>query len=265
VSAIIEWLRDPSLSGIDVDGPRRLEIHARMLARKRMLREVFQDFHALFHRLDRAWLSGEGARVELGAGVAPIRESFPDVLATDVVEGPNLDRVLNAQQMDLPDASVRAFFVQNAFHHFPEPDRFLAELERVLVPGGGAVVLEPYYGPAATFLFKRLFRTEGYDKAYPSWNTPATGPMNGANQALSYIVFVRDRAEFERRYPSLEIVHQECIGNYLKYILSGGLNFRQLLPDAMSPAVDFVQGCLRPLARVLSLHHAVVIRKKARA
>jgi SAM-dependent methyltransferase len=260
---LLEWLRDPSVRGVDVDAGDRLTQHARMLARKRMLREVFQEFHHLFHGLDRQWLSGEGQRVELGAGVAPMRDSYPDVVSTDVVPGPKLDRVLDAQAMDLPDRSVRVFFAQNCFHHFPDPDAFFAELERVLVPGGGVVMIEPYYGPAASFLFKRLFQTEGFDKAAPSWQTPVTGPMNGANQALSYLVFVRDRAEFERRHPQLEIVHQRPLGNYLKYLLSGGLNFRQLLPDFMTPVVGCVEACLAPLRRWLGLHHVVVLRRKA--
>ena len=37
---------------------------------------------------------------------------------------------------------------------------------------------------------------------------------------------------------------------------------RQLCPDAMSPLVDFIQWCLSPLNRWLSLHHVVVIRKE---
>jgi SAM-dependent methyltransferase len=261
---LLDWLRDPTVRGVDVDAGDRLTQHARMLQRKRMLREVFQEFHHLFHGLDRQWLSGEGQRVELGAGVAPMRDSYPDVVSTDVVPGPNLDRVLDAQAMDLPDASVRVFFAQNCFHHFPDPDAFFGELERVLVPGGGAILLEPYYGPAASFLFKRLFHTEGFDKGAPSWQTPVTGPMNGANQALSYLVFVRDRAEFERRHPQLEIVHEHPLTNYLKYLLSGGLNFRQLLPDFMSPAVGCIEWCLAPLRRWLALHHVVVLRRKPR-
>jgi SAM-dependent methyltransferase len=259
---ILDLLRDPSLDNIDVDGLDRLALHSKMLERKRMLREVFTEFHHLFRKLDRQFLTGEGLEIELGAGIAPMRDSYPEVQATDVVDGDYLDRVLNAESMELDDGSVRVFFGQNCFHHFPRPDRFFYELERVLTHGGGAILLEPYYGPFATFLFKRLFRTEGFDKAYPSWDTPVTGPMNGANQALSYIVFVRDRAEFEHKHPTLKIVHQVRVGNYLKYLLSGGLNFRQLSPDAMSPFVDFVQWCLSPLNRWLSLHHIVVIRKE---
>jgi SAM-dependent methyltransferase len=255
-------LSDPSLKNIDVDGQDRLVLHSKILERKPMLREVFIEFHHLFRRLNIKFLTAKGIEVELGAGIAPIRDSYPDVLATDVVYAPHLDRDLNAGSMELEDESVRVFYGQNSFHHFPHPDLFFQELERVLLPGGGVILLEPYYGPFATFLFKRLFRTEGFDKAYPSWETPSAGPMNGANQALSYVVFVRDRKEFERKYPALKIVHQERVGNYLKYLLSGGLNFRQLCPDALSFLIGWIELILSPLNRWLCLHHVIVLRKE---
>lgn len=258
---LFDLLSDPILKDMDVDGVSRLDLHRKMLAKKRMLRDVFTEFHHMFRKLDQQFFSDKGAEVELGAGISPMRDSYPDVLATDIVAAPHLDRIINAEAMDLADNSVRAIYGQNCFHHFPHPDKFLSELERVLVPGGGAILLEPYYGPFASFLFKRLFRTEGFDKTYPSWDTPVSGPMNGANQALSYIVFVRDRAELEHKHPLLEIVHEQRVGNYLKYIISGGLNFRQLLPDAMTGAVNATEKLLWPFNRWLALHHVVVIRK----
>lgn len=260
---LFDILRDPLLDGMDVDAESRLQLHLKMLKRKRMLREVFTEFHCLFRKLDRQFLSGNGVEVELGSGVAPMRDSYPGVLATDIVYAPHLDRVLNAEAMDLPDKSVRTIYAQNCFHHFPHPDLFFRELDRVLVPGGGAILLEPYYGPFATFLYKRLFRTEGFDKTYPSWETPLTGPMNGANQALSYLVFIRDRKEFERKHPSLKMVHHEVVGNYLKYLLSGGLNFRQLLPDSLTGFVGVLEKLMSPFNRWIALHHVVVIRKVA--
>ncbi len=260
---LLDILRDPSVENMDVNGQDRLVIHGRMLARKRMLREVFSEFHHLFHRLDRKFLMANGLRVEIGAGVAPIRNSYSDVLATDIVSGAGLDRVLDAENMDLESESVRVVFGQNCFHHFPHPDKFFHELERVLAPGGGVVLIEPYYGPFAAFLFKRLFTTEGYDKRFPSWETPVDGPMHGANQALSYIIFVRDRQAFESRYPGLKIVHQETCGNHLKYLVSGGLNFRQLCPDWASPLVAFMQWLFSPFNRWLALHHVVVLRKES--
>jgi SAM-dependent methyltransferase len=261
VSWLADLLRDPSVKSVDVDGGDRLRVHSRMIAQKPMLRDVFTGFHHMFDRLDKEHLSGSGARVEIGAGVAPIRDSYSDVLATDIVPGPGLDRVLDAERMDFPDRSVRVLFGQNCFHHFPHPNRFFEEVDRVVEPGGGVILLEPYHGPFAAFLFRRLFHTEGYDKGFPSWETPTLGPMNGANQALSYIVFERDRAEFERRFPRLHIVHQETCNNYLIYLFSGGLNFRQLWPNRVTPLLLLIQQMLSPLTRWLALHHVIVIRK----
>ena len=258
---LLDLLRDPLIDGIDVDGENRLELHRKMLGKKRMLREVFTEFHHLFRKLDRQFFSGKGLEVELGAGVSPMRDSYPEVLATDIVNAHDLDMVINAEAMDFADNSVRTIYGQNCFHHFPHPDQFFHELDRVLVPGGGAILLEPYYGPFATFLFKRLFSTEGFDKFYPSWETPSVGPMNGANQALSYIVFIRDRAKFELKHPSLTIIHKQLAGNYLKYLLSGGLNFRQLLPDSITGVVTGVERLISPFNRWFALHHVVVIRK----
>ena len=73
------------MENINVDGDERLAIHSMMLDRKQMLREVFTEFHHLFHHLDDKFLSAQGIRVEIGAGVAPIRNSYSDVLATDIV------------------------------------------------------------------------------------------------------------------------------------------------------------------------------------
>jgi SAM-dependent methyltransferase len=260
---VLSWLREPLVNGIDVDGSQRLELHRAMLQRKRMLQAVFAEFHHLFKTLDRELLSGKGMEIELGAGIAPMQESYPDVLATDVVESPQSDRTLDAEAMDLADNSVRTIYGQNCFHHFPHPDRFFRELARVLVPGGGAILLEPYYGPVAAFIFKRLFPTEGFDKAYQSWETPVMGPMKGANQALSYIVFVRDRTEFTRKHSALEIVYQAPVRNYLKYLLSGGLNFRQLLPDCFIESVGWAEKVLSPLNPWIALHHVIVLRKVA--
>jgi len=166
-----------------------------------------------------------------------MRESYPDVLATDIVPSENLDLVINAEQMEFADSSVRVLYGQNCFHHFPNPRAFFKEAERVLVSGGGIILLEPYYGPIATFMYKRLFKTEGFDKSFRHWETPATGPMNGANQALSYIVFMRDREIFLRENPSLNIVHHSLVGNYLKYLFSGGLNFKKLCPDFLTKPI----------------------------
>ena len=261
VKILFDLLRNPLVESVNVDSQERFDIHRKIIESKPMLCEVFTEFHILFHALDQKFFTAEGLRIELGAGVKPIRDSYPDVLATDVVFDPHLDRVLNAEDMELDNASVRALFGQNCFHHFPHPDLFFKEADRVLAPGGGIILIEPYYGLFASFLYQHLFKTEGFDKSFPSWETPSQGPMNGANQALSYIIFKRDRREFEKKHPNLKIVHVKPCNNYLKYLLSGGLNFQQLLPNFIRRPINFLQWLLIPFNRLLSLHHVIVLKK----
>lgn len=254
----------PETENLDVDGVNRLGVHAAVLQRKPMLAAVFRECHELMLRLDgRSFGDTPGLRVELGAGVAPIASTFPDVLASDIVPGPGLDAVLDAQCLDLPDGSVRALYGQNCFHHFPDPQRFLTEVERVVALGGGVVLIEPYYGPLASVAFKRMFASEDFDKAMPGWTTDATGPMHGANQALSYIVFKRDRTQFDREFSNLELVEMFPLSNYLRYLLSGGLNFRQLAPSFTEPMLRALESVLTPARRVLALHHMIVLRRRA--
>ena len=264
IASLLERLREPEVRDLDLNDPARIDRHLAVLGRKRMIREVFAECHHAMRALDREHLTAAGPSVEVGAGVAPLRGSYPDVWSTDVVPARHLDAVVDAQQLPFADASLRALYAQNVFHHLPSPDRFFRELARVLRPGGGAILLEPWHGPFAGLVYPRLFATEGFDKRYPDWETPAQGPMNGANQALSFIVFVRDRARFERAHPELTIAAQQPLTHYLRYLVSGGLNFRQLLPDASIGVLRTLERLASPLARWLALHQIVVLKRVAR-
>ena len=103
--------------------------------------------------------------------------------------------------------------------------------------GGGIIMIEPYYGPLARFLFKRLHSSEGYETNVPTWESEANmGAMSNANQALSYVVFAKDREIFEQEFPELELLVDRP-HTHLRYLLSGGVNFRQLVPKALGSFV----------------------------
>jgi len=260
---LIRWLADPRLAGVDVDSAELLEVHRRILEEKPMIRGVFREFYDWCIALDQEFLSGSGKRIELGAGTSFFKSVHPEVISTDIKSGAGLDMVVDAMQMPFEAASVRAFYAIHCFHHLPSPDRFFSELKRTLVPGGGCIIIDPYYSPAARALFKRLFASERFDPQEAGWDaTSPIGVMQGANQALSYIVFIRDRMLFEQRHPELEIVHHRPLLNYPRYLLSGGLNFRQLAPTVSIPLIKGAEVALSPLARLLALHHILVLRKR---
>jgi SAM-dependent methyltransferase len=258
-------LTEPELRELDMDSPLRIALHRAILSRKPMIRGVFADFYHLCRALDEQFFGQTaGLRVELGAGVSTIKGLYPDVMVTDLVPAEHLDAVLDAQETRLEDASVRAFYGLNCFHHFPDPQRFFRELTRVARPGGGCILIEPYHGPVASIVYKRLFASETFDKSSPGWSRDAgpSGAMVGANQAASYLVFVRDRDRLASLFPELEVVYQRPLRNYLRYLLSGGLNFRPLVPGMLDRPLSVLERLLEPLAPLLALHHVIVVRRR---
>lgn len=263
--ALRRWLAEPRLRGVSVDSGEFVELHRQILMAKPIMRAVFSEFYDAMLAADERWFTAPGRRVELGAGSSVFGELHPEVLATDIKVARTVRAVVDAQGMPFRPGSVRALYGINCFHHFPEPERFFDELVRLLAPGAGCVLIEPYHGPLAAQFYRRLFATERFDPAQPAWTSSSGGAMTGANQALSYIVFRRDRAEFTRRYPGLELVEQRPLTNYPRYILSGGLNFRSLIPGWLGGVVRAAEGLASPLARWLALHHLIVLRRTDRA
>jgi predicted SAM-dependent methyltransferase len=257
------YLRDPRLRSVDVNSADLISMHRRILEEKPMMKKVFSEFYDLCIDLDTKYFSGEGKRVEIGAGSSFFKKRYPEVISTDIKPGDGLDMVVDAQRMLFEDASVRAIYGIHCFHHLPRPTQFLNELERVLVPGGGCVLIDPYFGFVANRFYRVLCDTETFNPNQPYWENESLGYMANANQALSYIIFKRDRGDFQRMFPQLELVMGRPLNNYLRYLLSGGVNFRQLVPDWTTPAIKALETLLIPLNRILALHHVLVIRRKA--
>jgi SAM-dependent methyltransferase len=262
VAALRRVLAEPRLRGVHVDSTRFVDLHRQILHEKPVMRAVFQEFYEAILRADARYLTAPGRRVELGAGSSRFGELHPEVLSTDIKRAGHLRAVVDAQALPFRRYSVRAYYGIDCFHHFPDPARFFDQLVDLLPPGGGCVLIEPYHGPLARLFFERLFETERFDRSQRGWTTEGSGPMTGANQALSYVVFTRDAGEFARRYPDLELVAQAPLTNYPRYVLSGGLNFRSLVPAGIAGAVRIAEGAMAPLARWLALHHLIVLRKR---
>jgi SAM-dependent methyltransferase len=262
---LLNLLLEPKLQGIDLQGFERIALHAEILAKKPLIREVFRDFYDTSISLDRMYFDDvEGYLIELGAGTSLFKKYYSGVISTDVQPAPQLDAVIDAQDMNLRDESVRAMFAINCFHHFANPCKFFDELLRVLKPGGGCVLIDPYFGLLSRILYKRLFSSEAYDCSARDWGYCADHTEKSArpNQALTYVVFFRDRAKFDALFPQLEIVHSRVLPNYIRYLLSGGLNFRQVVPSFFTPFLRKLEVALLRLAPIFGLHHVVVIRKR---
>jgi SAM-dependent methyltransferase len=150
----------------------------------------------------------------------------------------------------------------NVFHHVSDPRLFFREIERVVAPGGGIIMIEPYYGPSVRLIFKRLFTQEAYDTEAGEWPRHGREQVaSDANQALSFIVLRRDLERWRSEFPDLELVADQP-HTHMGYLLSGGVNFRRLLPDILGSLVLSVEQQLELVNPLLALQHTLVVRRR---
>lgn len=257
LAAAKRWMELPETRGIDHDSPELIAIHRRAIEKKPFLRNLYREHYRELARN----LAGipAGPVVEVGSGGGFIKEVLPQTITTDLFPEPHLDRTMTAEHLDFPDASVAAILMLNVFHHLPAPREFLREANRVLVPGGRAVLIEP----AHTMLWKRLYRLfspEPYDENAREWEFPPTGRFSGANVPAAWVVFQRDRAVFEREFPRLRIRSIRHHSAFL-YLLSGGIWYRGLVPAASFPIFLGLERLLSPAMRLLGGQVTVVLEK----
>ncbi|WP_324170929.1 methyltransferase domain-containing protein [Sulfurimonas sp.] len=264
-SLIRNFVLDDRIKNIDRDSSDLLRIHLEIIKSKKMINNIFEEFYNLCAIYKNKYFINSNKKViELGSGVSFVKDKYPDVITSDIKNYKGVDLVVNAQKMQFKDGEINCFYCINCFHHFPEPRKFFSELERTLEKGGGVILIEPYYGWFSNILYKKIHEEEFYDKGQVVWETGQKNNqfMTGANQALSYIVFVRDIKTFENEYPNLEILETKVINNYIRYLVSGGVNFKQLLPNFMEFPLKIMEFIFIPIKNIFGLHHMIVIRKK---
>ena len=273
---IIERLKLPETIGIeDLDDPATTLLHAEIIQKKPFLKKLYIDFYKQFEKSISN--SEEKVLVELGSGGGFIKEIISNVITSDVLELPNVDKVFSALDMPFEEASVDAFFMFDVLHHITEPRAFFREALRCLKVGGKVVMIEPANTLWSRFIYKN-FHHEAFDAQAPEWccrgqdkwelryrkagTLQESGPLSGANGALAWIIFWRDRKIFEGEFPSLRIVRMR---NHtpLRYLLSGGLTLRQLVPSFSYPAVKAIEYTLSPINDLLGMFQTIELEKVA--
>jgi SAM-dependent methyltransferase len=146
----------------------------------------------------------------------------------------------------------------HVIHHIPRIRRFFAELDRILVPGGALVAVEPYWSPLAKLMYKHL-HPEPFDERAPTWEFESTDPMS-SNQAMSFLLLERDRATFDHEFPAFEVIRLGAFGGP-SYLLTGGIWKQHLLPDGWLAKLWDTEEDHQFWRGQLALHHLFVLRK----
>lgn len=253
----MDRLKLPEFRNIeDLDDPGVTLLHARIIREKPFLKRVYTDFYKQFAELVP---EHQGKiLVELGSGGGFIKEVISNVITSEVVEVPNVDKVFSALDMPFENESVDAFFMIDVLHHIAEPRIFFAEALRCLRVGGRVVMIEPANTLFSRFIYK-YFHHETFDVG-AGWELEQAGRLSHSNSAMPWIIFSCDRRIFEREFPTLKIIR---IRNHtpLRYLLSGGLTLRQLLPSFAYTPVKMLEYLLWPLNNLLGMFQTIELRK----
>jgi len=254
---VIGWLRLPEAKDIkDLDDPATTLLHAKIIRRKPFLKKLYIDFYMQF----REAVPGheKSVLVELGSGGGFIKEVIGNVITSDILELPNVDRVFSAVDMPFERGSVDAFFMFDVLHHMTDARAFFKEAVRCLKSSGRIVMIEPANTWWSRFIYKN-FHHEVFD-TQAQWELEEIGPVSHGNGAIPWIIFARDREIFEDEFPSLRIVR---IRNHtpLRYLLSGGLTLRQLVPSFTYPVIKAVEYLLSPANDIFGMFQTIELEK----
>jgi SAM-dependent methyltransferase len=253
---ILDLKHDESFS---IDDPRRTLQHRDIILSKPFLKRLYQEWYAVFKNA--AAQLPPGKLVELGSGGGFLKEMIPEVITSDVLELPGIvDKIFYAENMPFETSSVSGIFMTDVFHHIPDSAAFLKEAVRVLVPGGKIIMTEPANSAWGRFIYKN-FHHEPFNPG-GNWTIPSAGPMSGANGALPWIVFVRDRKKFEKDYPQLKI-NSIKYHTPLRYLLSGGVSKKQLVPGFSFSLLKGLENLALLLTKHFSMFMTIEIEKKS--
>ena len=255
--SVIDWLKLPEARSIkDLDDPATTLLHAEIVQKKAFLKKLYIDFYTQFKNLIPE--PETKVLVELGSGGGFIKEVIDNVITSDILELPNVDKVFSALDMPFEDRSVDAFFMFDVLHHITDPTAFFREAIRCLKPSGKIVMIEPANTLWAKFIYKN-FHHELFDPG-AQWQLKEQGPVSHGNGAMPWIIFSRDRQIFEKEFPQLQIVG---IRNHtpLRYLLSGGLTFRQLVPPFTYPVIKAIEYILSPANNLLGMFQTIELEK----
>jgi SAM-dependent methyltransferase len=254
-----QQLQHPLTAGMDVDDPRTTERRRSIIRSKPFLYRLYQEWYELIRRRLPA---GEGEAIELGSGAGFMKEHIPGLITTDVLPLEGVDQVLPMDgRLPYADGSLRAIVMTDVLHHIGTPVQFFAEATRTVRPGGAIVMIEPWVTRWSTFVYRR-FHSEPFRPDADQWEFPSSGPLSGANGALPWMMFVRDRARFEREIPAWSIDAIEPLMP-LAYLLSGGVSLRSLAPGWAYGPCRLAERALGPVGRRSAMFALVILTRRA--
>jgi SAM-dependent methyltransferase len=262
MAAIKRWglarLAYPAVESSSLDSPETTIMRWQIIRGKSSLRQIYAEW---YRGVATSIPAGDKPALELGSGAGFMSDYVENLITSDILELPGVDRTIDASaRLPFDDGSLRGIAMVNTLHHLPDVTVFFRESVRCLEPGGTISMIEPWNTHWSKFVYTKLHH-ELFDPYVTSWSFPPGGPLSNANGALPWILFVRDRERFRREFPELSIDVIEPMMPF-RYLLSGGVSMRALLPSWCFGLVGRLERAGRPLMPSLAMFARITLSRQ---
>ena len=250
------WLAHPCTRGVNIDDPRFIPVRRQLVREKAFLRRIYEEWYAAIVEMLPA---GRDPVLELGSGGGFLDEFVPGLITSELQVGPHVRVVMDGQALPLSEGSLRAIVMTDVLHHLPQSRRFLRDAARCVRYDGRVVMIEPWVSTWSSFVYSRLHH-EPFRPEAGTWEFPTGGPLSAANMALPWIIFVRDRVQFEREFPEWRVVAVKPFMPF-RYLVSGGVSMRSLMPAWTFPWWQRLEHAVAPWSDRLAMFACIVLER----
>jgi SAM-dependent methyltransferase len=250
------WLQHPLTRGLDLDDPRTTDLRRAIIEEKRFLRNIYADWYS---RIATALPPGHGSVLEIGSGAGFLAEFVPALVTSDLFVCPGVRVVLDALHLPFARGTLRGIVMTNVLHHVSEPRQFFSDALTCVGPGGVIAMIEPWVTPWSRLVYTHVHH-EPFQPDAAEWTFPSTGPLSGANGALPWILFQRDRARFEREFPGWSIERIEPMMPF-RYLVSGGVSLRNLTPEWTTAFWRGLERLMGGASQRMAMFALIILRK----
>jgi len=252
-----DLLSHPLTRGLDIDDPKTTHLRRDIIREKPFLSAIYRDWYSM---LAGALPSPPGAVLELGSGAGFLTEVIPEAVTSELFVAPFVKTVLDAHFLPFGPHTLRAVVMTNVLHHLREPTAFLADAARCVRPDGVVAMIEPWPSPWSRLVYTTLHH-EPFDPRGASSLSVTGGPLSTANGALPWILFTRDRIDFERTFPYWNIESIKPVMP-IRYLLSGGVSLRTLMPGWTTGFWRGVERAMEPAIERFAMFALIVLRRR---
>ena len=250
-------LAHPLTRELDLNDPKTTLFRRQILEKKQFLNRIYQEWYDLIMA---SLPELPGKVLEIGSGAGFLNKYIPDLITSDIFRGLEISVLLDAQRLPIQEKGLKAIVMTDVLHHLPQPDLFFREASRCVKSGGVIIMIEPWATRWSKFVYRKL-HYEPLDIYTQNWGFSTTGPLSGANAAIPWIIFDRDYNIFTHEFPQWVVQPIKIIMPF-RYLLSGGISMKNLMPGWSFPFWKYFESTLSPWMNSLGMFAKIVLVKR---